>query len=116
MLAFDSKQLRDRSQRMDIRLNGVYTNEAALVAELERKLGGHVAYQEITEIDLIHGHMLIDVRLQPGQGVIEPPPQKLHHHAEDAATPAGSDPAAHSEMAAGSSLIGRRDDDIRHRL
>ena len=98
MLVFDSKPLRDRSRRMDVRLDGVYTNEAALVAELERRLGGRVAYQEITEIDLIHGHMLIDVRLRPGQGVIEPPPPKSHHHAADGATPApGSDPAGRGE-------------------
>ena len=43
MLAIDSKPLRERSQRMDVHLDGVYTNEAALVAELERKLGGRVA-------------------------------------------------------------------------
>ena len=105
MLAVDSKLLRDRSQRMDVHLDGVYTNEAALVAELERKLGGRVVYQEITEIDLIHGHMLIDVRLRPGQGVIEPPAQKTHHHAADGATPApGSDPAVRDVTAAGSSL------------
>jgi len=112
MLAFDSKPLRDRSRRMDIRLDGVYTNEAALVAELERKLGGRVAYQEITEIDLIHGHMLIDVRLRPGEGVIEPPPQKSHHHhAGDGATP---EPEA-VETAAGSSFSGRgrHDEEVR---
>jgi hypothetical protein len=73
-----------------------------------------VAYQEITEIDLIHGHMLVDVRLRPGQGVIEPPPPKTHHHAADAATPAPvSDPTLHGETAAGSSLDGRRDDGVR---
>jgi hypothetical protein len=76
MFAFDSKPLRDRSQRMAVHLDGVFTNEVALVAELERKLGGRVTYQEITEIDLINGHMAIDVRLRPGQGVIEPPLQK----------------------------------------
>lgn len=37
MLVFDSKLVRDRSRRMDVHLDGVYTNEAALVAELERK-------------------------------------------------------------------------------
>jgi len=111
MIAIDSKPLRDRSQRMDVHLDGVYTNEAALVAELERKLGGRVAYQEITEIDLIHGHMLIDVRLQPGQGVIEPAPPKSHHHAVDGAVPAaGSDPAVPDMTVAGSSL-GRHDDE-----
>ena len=72
------KPLRDRSRRMDVHLDGVCTNEAALVAELERKLGGRAAYQEITEIDLIHGHMLIDVRLRPGHGVIERRPQKTN--------------------------------------
>ncbi len=55
MLVVDSKPLRDRSRRRGIRLDGVYTNEAALIAELERQLGGQVAYQEITEIDLTHG-------------------------------------------------------------
>jgi hypothetical protein len=115
MLAFDSKSLRDRSRRMDVRLDGVYTNEAALVAELERKLGGRVAYQEITEIDLMHGHMLVDVRLQPGRGVIEPPPPKLNHHPANGATPApGSDPAVRGELAAGSSLDGRHDYEVRH--
>jgi len=117
MLAIDSRHLRNRAQRMDVRLDGVFTNEAALVAELERKLGGRVVYGEITEIDLIHGHMLIDVRLRPGQGVIEPPQPKSHQHAVDGATPApGSDPATRDELAAGSSLIGRRNDDVRHGL
>src|SRR6185312_4129757 len=32
MLAVDSRLLRDRARRMDVRLDGVYTNEAALVA------------------------------------------------------------------------------------
>jgi hypothetical protein len=115
MLAFDSKLLRDRSRRMDIRLDGVYTNEAALVAELERKLGGRVAYQEITEIDLIHGHMLIDVRLQPGPGVVDPPKPKQHHQAADGATPApGSDRTVDRETAAVSSFGGRYDEGARH--
>jgi hypothetical protein len=115
MLAFDSKWLRDRSRRMDVHLDGVYTNEAALVAELERKLGGRVAYQEITEIDLVHGHMLIDVRLQPGQGVIEPPPPKSHHHhAADGTTPALAEYVANGgERLAGSSFGGRRADEVR---
>ena len=84
MFAFDSKPLRDRSRRMNVHLDGVYTNEAALVAELERRLGGRVAYQEISDIDLINGHMVIDVRLQPGQGVIEPAPQRTNEVREGA--------------------------------
>lgn len=116
MFAVDSKLLRERSQRMDVHLDGVYTNEAALIAELERKLGGRVTYHEITDVDLIHGHMLVDVRLRPGQGVIEPPPAKNHHHHHAAAdvTPApGSAPTVDGETAAGASLDGRRDDGVR---
>jgi Domain of unknown function (DUF4956) len=114
MLAFDSKPLRDRARRMDVRLDGVYTNEAALVAELERRLGGRVAYQEITEIDLMHGHMLIDVRLRPGRGVIVPLPPKSHQHAVNGAAPAsGSDAVVRGELAAGSGLGGRHDDEVR---
>jgi len=90
VLAVDCKPLRERAQHMDVTLEGVYTHEAALVAELESKLGGRVAYYETNEIDLIHGHMVIDVRLQPGEGVIEPPVPKSPKHAEDGAAPAPS--------------------------
>jgi hypothetical protein len=83
MFAFDSKPLRDRARRMDVKLDGVYTDETALVAELERRLGGRVTYLEITEVDLIHSHMLIDVRLRPGQGVVEPPVAKVHRAVVD---------------------------------
>jgi hypothetical protein len=109
MFAVDSTPLRVRAQRMDVRLDGVYTNEAALVAELERKLGGRVVYQEVTEIDLLHGHMLIDVRLRPGPGVVEL--QKSHHHATDGATPADS--AVRGQPAAGLNLAGRHEDEVR---
>jgi hypothetical protein len=111
MLAVDSRLLRDRSRRMDVRLDGVFTNEAALVAELERTLGGRVVYQEITEIDMIHGHMLIDVRIRPGEGVVAPPQQKVHHHAADGATLAsGPEAGVRGETAPGSSLGDRLDD------
>jgi hypothetical protein len=115
MLMFDSRLLRDRSRRMDVHLDGVYTNEAALIAELERKLGGRVAYLEITEIDLIHGHMLVDVRLRPEQGVIEPPRPKVHNHPANGAPPApGADPAVRGETATGSSFDGRQGNEVRH--
>jgi len=113
-MAVDNKPLRDRSQRMDVHLDGVFTNEAALVAELGAPARRAGAYQERTEIDLTHGHMLVDVRLRPGQGVIVPPPQKMHHHAADGATPApGSDPAVRGETEAGSGFGGRRADEVR---
>ena len=68
MLVFDSRSLRERSRRLDVRLDKIYTDDTALVAELERQLGGRVVYQEVSEIDLIHKHMTVDVRLRPARG------------------------------------------------
>ena len=113
VFAVDCKPLRDRVQHMDVKLDGVYTNQAALVAELERKLGGRVAYYEINEINLIAGHegMVIDVRLRPAEGVIQPPPVKLPQEADGAAPAPGSKPAGHGDT--GSSVADRRDDAVR---
>jgi hypothetical protein len=66
--------LRDRSRRLEVNLTHVYTGEAALTAELERRLGGHVVYQEIERIDLVHDHLTVDVRLRPGPGPTGPEP------------------------------------------
>jgi hypothetical protein len=51
MLVFDSKPLRDRSRRMDIRLDGVYTNEAALIAELELRADADVSGSPAPYVD-----------------------------------------------------------------
>jgi Domain of unknown function (DUF4956) len=40
MFAFDSRRLRERARRADVRIDKVYTDNAALVAELERLLNG----------------------------------------------------------------------------
>jgi hypothetical protein len=66
MLVFDSSLLRERSRRLEVNLKHVYIDEATLTAELERRLGGHVVYQEIERIDLVHDHLTVDVRLRPG--------------------------------------------------
>jgi hypothetical protein len=54
------------------------------VAELERQLGGRVMYQEVSEIDLIHKHMTVDVRLRPGPGG---PTRRPDEHATTTETP-----------------------------
>ena len=71
MAVFDSKGLRNRSRRLDVQLKNVYDNDAALVDDLERQLGGRVMYHEITEIDLVHHHTTVDVRYRPGAGVAD---------------------------------------------
>jgi uncharacterized protein DUF4956 len=69
MAVVDSKLLRDRSRRLDVQLKKVYDSDAALVADLERQLGGRVMYHEVTEIDLGRQHTSVDVRYRPGVGV-----------------------------------------------
>ena len=69
MAVFDSKPLRDRSRRVDVQLKKLYMSDAALVADLERELGGQVMYHEVTEIDLGHHHTTVDVRYRPGTGI-----------------------------------------------
>ena len=71
MVVFDSTPLRDRSRRVDVQLKKLYTSNAALVADLERELGGRVMYHEVTEIDVGHRHITVDVRYRPGTGVAQ---------------------------------------------
>jgi len=72
MAVFDSRLLRDRSRRLDVQLKKVYESDAALVADLERQLGGRVMYHEVTEVDLGRQHTSVDVRYRPGVGVSRP--------------------------------------------
>jgi Domain of unknown function (DUF4956) len=68
MAVFDSTPLRNRSRRLDVQLKRVYDSDAALVADLERQLGGRVMYHEVTELDLGRRHTTVDVRYRPGVG------------------------------------------------
>jgi hypothetical protein len=72
MLAVDSQPLRDRARRLDVTLDTVHTDEATLVADLERRLGGTVMHHEVNEIDHDRGTMLVDVRYKAGTVQAEP--------------------------------------------
>ena len=72
MLVVDSSALRDRVRRLDITLDTVHTDEAALVADLEHRLGGKVTRHEVNEIDHSRGTMLVDVRYRTGSEKSEP--------------------------------------------
>ena len=88
MLCFDSRTLRERSRRLEVHLDKLFLDDVALVAELERRLGGRVMYQEVTEMNFVNKHMVVDVRLRPAVGTVEPQPEdeprKKGHPAEDA--------------------------------
>jgi len=103
MFVFDSRVLRERSRRIEVNLKHVYVDEATLTAELERRLGGYVVYQEIQTIDLVHHHLTVDVRLRPGPAAAEPAPEEVapKAHAMDGASGDGRDlPGRHTPIAA----------------
>jgi hypothetical protein len=66
MLVVDSRLLRERARRMDVTLDVVHDNDAALVADLERRLGGRVLHHKIKDIDYVRDIMVVDVRCQVG--------------------------------------------------
>ena len=73
MLGVDGDLVRDRTRRMDVTLDWIHTDEAALVADLERRLGGTVLHHEVNDVDHSRGTMLVDVRFKPGATRSEPP-------------------------------------------
>jgi hypothetical protein len=62
MFAVDSRPLRDRARRLDVTLDVVHHDDASLVADLERRLGGTVTHHEVNDIDYMRGTMIVDVR------------------------------------------------------
>ena len=53
---------------VDVSLKQLYDTDEALVADLERQLGGRVMSHEVTDVDLGRQHMTVDVRYRPGVG------------------------------------------------
>jgi Domain of unknown function (DUF4956) len=71
MFVVDSKRLRDRARRLDVTLDVVHADDAALVADLERRLGGRVLHHEVNDIDYVRDTMIVDVRYQVGSRIPE---------------------------------------------
>jgi Domain of unknown function (DUF4956) len=92
MFGVDSRLLREQARRLEITLDTVHADDASLVADLERRLGGKVLYHEVNAIDHVEGTMLVDVRYRPGPEHAPPAPPERHMevtldvaHASDAA-------------------------------
>ena len=62
MLVLDTASLRNRARRMDVTLDVIHGDDAALVADLERRLGGRVQHFDVNEINYVRDTMTIDVR------------------------------------------------------
>jgi hypothetical protein len=66
MAVVDSKALRERTRRMDVHLDVVHADDASLVADLERRLGGTVLHFEVNDVDYVRQTTLVDVRFRAG--------------------------------------------------
>ena len=76
MAIVDSRLLRDRARRMDVHLDVVHSDDAVLVADLERRLGGTVVRHEVNDIDYVRETMIVDVRYRVGTAPAEPQPEE----------------------------------------
>ena len=77
---------------MDVHLDVIHADDAALVADLERRLGGTVMHHEVNDIDYVRETMIVDVRYRVGTASAEPQPDERRLevtldviHADDAA-------------------------------
>src|SRR3954451_25380911 len=73
MAIVDSKALRERTRRIDIHLDTVHADDASLVADIERRLGGTVLHHEVNDVDYVRQTMLVDVRYRAGTRPIVAP-------------------------------------------
>jgi uncharacterized protein DUF4956 len=72
MLVVDSRLLRARAQRLEVTLDVVHHDDDALIADLERRLGGRVMHYVVDQIDYVRDVMVVDVRFQAATRTPEP--------------------------------------------
>ena len=100
MLVGDSGRLRARAQRLEVTLDVVHHDDDALVADLERRLGGRVMHHVVDQIDYVRDVMVVDVRFQAAGRTPEP---AGHWQAANTQHPPISPPPVHPQP-----TIGRR--------
>ena len=66
MLVVDGRLLRERVRRLEVTLDVVHADDAALVADLERRLGGEVMHHQVDAVDYVRDTMVVDVRYRTG--------------------------------------------------
>ena len=90
VLVVDSRRLRERARRVEVTLDVIHPDDAALVADLERRLGGRVMHHEVNSVDHLRDTTVVDVRYRPGPAA-EPPDERRVEvtldvvHSDDAA-------------------------------
>jgi hypothetical protein len=73
MWVVDSRPLRARTRRVEVTLDKVHHNDDALVADLERRLGGRVMHHQVNDVDYVRDVMVVDVRYQVAPPVVARP-------------------------------------------
>ena len=78
--------------RTDVHLDVVHADDASLVTDLERRLGGTVLHHEVNDVDYVRQTMLVDVRYRAGTHPVVAPMDERQLdvtldvvHADDAA-------------------------------
>jgi hypothetical protein len=64
MFVIDQPWVLRRHENRVVSLDVVHTDEAALRADLERRLGAEVTRVIVQKIDFVHNHMTVDVRIR----------------------------------------------------
>lgn len=59
-------------RRLEVTLDVVHTGDAALVADLERRLGGRVLDHRVKEVDYVRDLTVVEVRYQAGRPAVDP--------------------------------------------
>jgi hypothetical protein len=72
MLVVDSRLFRARAQRLEVTLDVVHHDDEALIADLERRLGGRVMHHVVDQIDYVRDVMVVDVRFKAASRAPEP--------------------------------------------
>jgi Domain of unknown function (DUF4956) len=87
MLVVDSRLLRARAQRLEVTLDVVHHDDDALIADLERRLGGRVMHYVVDQIDYVRDVMVVDVRFQAATRTPEPEDDRQTANAQQAPIP-----------------------------
>ena len=66
-------------RRLEVTLDVIHADDAALVADLERRLGGRVLRHQVKDVDYVRDTMVVDVRYRVWSPVAHVDPAAAAH-------------------------------------
>ena len=99
-----------RGAPIEVTLDVVHSDDAALVADLERRLGGRVLRHQVKDVDYVRDTMVVDVRYRVWKPVARPAHAPVNQGALNQAVPNQPGPAAAaaSRSSSGAASTGTR--------